>query len=506
MWARPPPIKTGSISFSQQQSDSEASQSREAEESSAESSEESHGEKSNAEATSAGPEEDRSQGEKHIGGRLKPSDKEVDKEKQADSAESHSGSGVEESKSEKRGELTLHQGENQMNHDKESDAKDINRVKQEEAGSPKEESTQENNPQHTPDDEKPKMSHDDHEPASHTDNSSQSEPEIQTQHDLSGGESPEARFDSLIDRMRLLLKASKGKEIIGQLANILELHEKTAEAQKQLKEEVEKTESQDGSAKEESKPNLDVQQDLLLSQQLSNMWALPFYEDEKRAVCLSGFEKLTHEATIECSDSECFKLETQSDQCPYMSIVSIMRKEDLDRVKGLPEAAEKHSAHGTKDHMLLGFDGECKNSENLGKEILNMLQRPKSLAEKRTLEQFNGTGGTVPLQQHHLDLICDTEDKAEYPACKTVFEALQHFKTPEPRALPELLVLTDIRDLKNTLGLYRISFLFEGLVQFTSPDGSKIDASKHKLPLKEAKFVYEHRHQNIASTVMLKGD
>lgn len=36
-------------------------------------------------------------------------------------------------------------------------------------------------------------------------------------------------------------------------------------------------------------------QDLLLSQQLSNMWVLPLHEDSKRQTCLSGFEKLTHE-------------------------------------------------------------------------------------------------------------------------------------------------------------------------------------------------------------------
>lgn len=73
------------------------------------------------------------------------------------------------------------------------------------------------------------------------------------------------------------------------------------------------------------------------------------------------------------------------------------------------------------------------------------------------------------------------------------------------QALPELLVLTDIGDLKNTLGLYRIVPVFEGLVQFATQDGTKIDASMHKLPNEEVDFVQKHRHEDISKTVMLKG-
>lgn len=43
-------------------------------------------------------------------------------------------------------------------------------------------------------------------------------------------------------------------------------------------------------------------QDLLLTQQLSNMWVLPFYEENKRETCLSGFEKLTHEVRFFTSE------------------------------------------------------------------------------------------------------------------------------------------------------------------------------------------------------------
>lgn len=75
-----------------------------------------------------------------------------------------------------------------------------------------------------------------------------------------------------------------------------------------------------------------------------------------------------------------------------------------------------------------------------------------------------------------------------------------------PQALPELLVLTDIQDLKNTLGLYRITFLFEGLVPFATPDGTKIDASNHKLSSEEADFMHKHRHDNISTTVLLNGN
>ena len=41
-----------------------------------------------------------------------------------------------------------------------------------------------------------------------------------------------------------------------------------------------------------------VTQDLLLSQQLANMWVLPLHEEEKRQACLSGFEKMTHEVCL----------------------------------------------------------------------------------------------------------------------------------------------------------------------------------------------------------------
>lgn len=74
------------------------------------------------------------------------------------------------------------------------------------------------------------------------------------------------------------------------------------------------------------------------------------------------------------------------------------------------------------------------------------------------------------------------------------------------QALPELLVLTDIQDLKNTLGLYRIAFLFEGLVQFATPDGTKVDASQHKLPKEEAEFMRKHRHDDISTTALLKAE
>lgn len=74
------------------------------------------------------------------------------------------------------------------------------------------------------------------------------------------------------------------------------------------------------------------------------------------------------------------------------------------------------------------------------------------------------------------------------------------------QALPELLVLTNIQDLKDTLGLYRITFLFEGLVQFATPDGTKIDASQHKLATAKSEFVHRHRHEDISATVLLNQD
>ncbi|CDI79330.1 hypothetical protein, conserved [Eimeria praecox] len=317
--------------------------------------------------------------------------------------------------------------------------------------------------------------------------------------------SHETEFDILISRLRPLLRSAKGKELYGRLLTMIDLHEKTLEAEEELKSEAEKEKAKNEEAlMEKIISSAASQEDLLLTQQLSNMWVLPFYEEAKRETCLSGFEKLAHEATITCSDPQCFKLETQAQQCHYMSIASIMRKEDFDAQTGQPKSTKMAHLQAAKDHMLLGFDGECRKPETLGSEILTMLQHPKNLAKKHTLERSTGSGGTVPLQKHHLDLICDAEEKTEYPSCKTVYEALQHVTEPKPRALPELLVLTDIKDLKNTLGLYRITFLFEGLVQFATPDGAKVDASQHKLPAEEAEFMRKHRHQDISTTVMLK--
>ncbi|CDJ41111.1 hypothetical protein, conserved [Eimeria tenella] len=318
--------------------------------------------------------------------------------------------------------------------------------------------------------------------------------------------SPERAFDSLVNRIRPLLKATKGQELYSRLVTIIDLHEKAAEAEKELENEAKKETPKEEAQKKTAVPDIAVQEDLLLTQQLSNMWVLPFYEENKRETCLSGFEKLTHEASVTCADPECFKLETQAQQCSYMMIESIMRKEDLEAQTGLHKDKKKHNAKTGKDHMVLGFGGECRKPESLGSEILNMLQHPKHLAKKHALERSTGSGGTVPLQKHHLDLICDPEDKTEYPSCKTVYEALQHVKEPKPRALPELLVLTDIQDLKNTLGLYRIVFLFEGLVQFATPDGTKIDVYQHKLPAEEAEFLHKYRHKEISATIMMKGE
>ncbi|KAL8439930.1 hypothetical protein Efla_004855 [Eimeria flavescens] len=308
------------------------------------------------------------------------------------------------------------------------------------------------------------------------------------------------RFDAVLTRLKLLLKASAGKKLLDRLLTMIDLHEKEEEAEKALKREAETAAAAEGKPKHVETPD----KDLLLSQQLSNMWVLPLHEEEKRNTCLSGFEKLTHEATLTCSDPQCFKLETDAKQCPYMSIVSIMRKEDLELLQHPSGSAAKTEVATQKDHMLLGFDGECKTPEILGAEILSILQRPKHLAKKHAFERTTGGASTVPLQKHHLDLVCDPDDKTEYPSCKTVYEALNHFSAPQPRALPEMLVLTDIGDLKDTLGLYRINFIFEGLVPFATPDGTKIDALKHKLSAADADFIQKHRHQDITATVMLK--
>ncbi|CDJ59000.1 hypothetical protein, conserved [Eimeria maxima] len=314
----------------------------------------------------------------------------------------------------------------------------------------------------------------------------------------------EVDFNSLINRLRPLLSAAKGKELYGRLVTIVDLHEKAVAVEEELKAEARKETAQEEALKEKTGSDVATQEDLLLTQQLSNMWVLPFYEETKRETCLSGFEGLAHEATITCADPECFKLETQAQQCHYMSIESIMRKEEFETESGQPKWQKSPHPQAAKDHMILGFDGECRKPEALGSEILNMLQHPRQLAKKHALERATGSGGTAPPQKHHLDLKCETEENADNSSCKTVYEALQHVAESKPRALPELLVLTDIKDLKNTLGLYRIALIFEGLVQFTTPEGNKVDAFQHKLRAEDAEFVRKHRHQDISSTVMLK--
>lgn len=57
-----------------------------------------------------------------------------------------------------------------------------------------------------------------------------------------------------------------------------------------------------------------------------------------------------------------------------MSIVSLMRKEDLEKLKGSPTKAAEAQPESAKDHLVLGFDGECRTPENLGNEILTVLQ------------------------------------------------------------------------------------------------------------------------------------
>lgn len=54
-----------------------------------------------------------------------------------------------------------------------------------------------------------------------------------------------------------------------------------------------------------------------------------------------------------------------------MSIDSILRKDDLPEPK---RSVEGEPHHEQKDHLLLGFDGQCKKAEELGTRILSIMQ------------------------------------------------------------------------------------------------------------------------------------
>ena len=51
-----------------------------------------------------------------------------------------------------------------------------------------------------------------------------------------------------------------------------------------------------------------------------------------------------------------------------------MRKEEFETESGQPKWQKSPHPQAAKDHMILGFDGECRKPEALGSEILNMLQ------------------------------------------------------------------------------------------------------------------------------------
>lgn len=70
------------------------------------------------------------------------------------------------------------------------------------------------------------------------------------------------------------------------------------------------------------------------------------------------------------------------------------------------------------------------------------------------------------------------------------------------QAPPELLLLTDVKDLENTLALYRVAVIFEALVPFQAADGTPIDVNQHRLSAKDAAFLKEHRSADISQTVL----
>ncbi|KFG65111.1 hypothetical protein TGRUB_258360 [Toxoplasma gondii RUB] len=248
---------------------------------------------------------------------------------------------------------------------------------------------------------------------------------------------------------------------------------KEAEAnEEKLKEETE------NAKKEETKKEAPVK-DLLLTQQLNALWMLPFLNDEQRmATCLSGFEKLTKQSRIVCQDPACMNLE-RNRACAFLDVQSIDRAPQ--------DEEEPRTIH-------IGFDPACKDAAQLGMKLLDLLQHPVKQHEMEQRLETVGTGAQVPTLTNHLDLVCDGKDPAAHPTCNAVSQALRNVPHLGPKNLPSMVVLADIADIPNTIGMFRIVTIFEGRVPLVDDKGNVLNKNGAKLGDTAAGKVFRNLH------------
>ncbi|CBZ53025.1 conserved hypothetical protein [Neospora caninum Liverpool] len=282
--------------------------------------------------------------------------------------------------------------------------------------------------------------------------------------------------EKILSRLTKLLSNASGHALLGRLHDVLTEHEK----QEALKaaEEAKKKEEEDAKKKEEAlatqKKMKDEAEnamkaeikreapakDLLLTQQLNALWMLPFIHDQRRVeTCLSGFEKLAGQSRIVCRDPACMRLERDR-TCAFLDVQSIDRA---------PEEDEERRT------IYLGFDPSCRDVTQLGKRLLDLLQHPVKQHEMEQRLESVGTGAQVPSLTNHLDLVCEGKDPVSYPTCTAVSQALRNVPHLGPKNLPSMVVLADIADIPNTLGLYRVVAIFEGRVPFADDKGHVLD-------------------------------
>ncbi|PHJ18064.1 hypothetical protein CSUI_008109 [Cystoisospora suis] len=315
-----------------------------------------------------------------------------------------------------------------------------------------------------------------------------------------GEKEDEPEHNELMTKLRNLIGGATGSEMLERLRTVITEHEKeekrrAEEEETRKKAEAEKKKKEEEMHKEEEKKHEEEKlrkkqeeerkqapaKDLLLTQQLTALWMLPFLHDKTTAdTCLSGFEKLAQQSRITCSDPACLKLEQDPHTCAFLDVHSIDRP------------------HGSNDHstaLHLGFDPHCKSASSLGTEILKMLQHPVKQYEVEQKLQSVGTGLSVPPVSNHLDLVCESSDSTKHPTCNAVTQALRNVPHLGPKNLPSMLVLTDIADIPNTVGLFRIAIVFEGRVPLLNTKGQLVDRTGAKLPDAAARHLFSNLHR-----------
>ncbi|KFG29406.1 hypothetical protein TGP89_258360 [Toxoplasma gondii p89] len=311
--------------------------------------------------------------------------------------------------------------------------------------------------------------------------------------------------ERIISRLTKLLSNSSGHALLGRLHDVMTEHEqaeerRAAEEAKKKEEETKKKEEAkkeaeeakkeaeaneeklkeetENAKKEETKKEAPVK-DLLLTQQLNALWMLPFLNDEQRmATCLSGFEKLTKQSRIVCQDPACMNLE-RNRACAFLDVQSIDRAPQ--------DEEEPRTIH-------IGFDPACKDAAQLGMKLLDLLQHPVKQHEMEQRLETVGTGAQVPTLTNHLDLVCDGKDPAAHPTCNAVSQALRNVPHLGPKNLPSMVVLADIADIPNTIGMFRIVTIFEGRVPLVDDKGNVLNKNGAKLGDTAAGKVFRNLH------------